>query len=455
MSSERIFASWIAFRPASMPMSRKERSHNSPNSVSPIPITATSRTRSSLPHQDLAAVLRVRRIVEELLVRNQFLDRRGGIAPELRDLVRDGQIEPVGARAATVPDGEDAVSGLGFVEDRAEAHHDRPAVRVPDLPDAQARVDLGFFEPKLLRGPHRKFPVRLMEDGVVVVLRRRSRALEEQLRARADVLEIRRFTGESTAVTRVSLSLATPEVRRVRRIRNGVGDLGRDAVDPDQQGCPTRGGAVLEGVPGSPLARVRTDRETVLHHLGQGQAHRRLDCGGAGLAGELEVRRGQDRSRADRLRDDGRGRFDGIRMGLGTDVDRADLGRIDVDLGHARPGRFHGDRDHILVGPGDALRPDVQSSTHRLAVGAPDRAYVLRSDAIAGNVSAVADDPRLHEIRSSSASFIASSSMFSGCTYTTIAGFSGCALIAIIGERPYLTPVKQRARSLVDPYMRR
>src|SRR5438034_503440 len=191
-----------------MPMSRKERSHNSPNSVSPIPITATSRTRSSLPHQDLAAVLRVRRIVEEHLVRNQFLDRRGRIAPELRDLVRDGQIEPVGASTAAVPDGEDTVSGLGFVEDRAEAHHDRPAVRVSDLPDAQAGVDLGFLEPELLRGPHRKFPVRLMEDGVIIVLRSRPRALEEQLRARADMLEIRRFAGESTPVTRVSLSLA-------------------------------------------------------------------------------------------------------------------------------------------------------------------------------------------------------------------------------------------------------
>src|SRR5439155_1565821 len=129
MSSERIFASWIAFRPASMPMSRKERSHNSPNSVSPIPITATSRTRSSLPHQDLAAVLRVRRIVEELLVRNQFLDCRGGIAPYLRNLIRDDQIEPVGARAAAVPDSEDAVSSFCFFYDRAEARHDRAAMR--------------------------------------------------------------------------------------------------------------------------------------------------------------------------------------------------------------------------------------------------------------------------------------------------------------------------------------
>src|SRR5436853_7702866 len=104
-----------------------------------------------------------------------------------------------------------------------------------------------------------------MEAGVVIALRSRPRALEEQLRARADVFEIRRFTGESTAVTRVSLSLAAPEVRGVRRVRDGVGDLGRDAVDTDQQGCPAGGGAVLEGVSRSSLARVRADRETVLH----------------------------------------------------------------------------------------------------------------------------------------------------------------------------------------------
>src|SRR5437879_11705588 len=101
-----------------MPMSRKERSHNSPNSVSPIPITATSRTRSSLPHQDLAAVLRVRGVVEELLVRNQFLDRRGRIATELRDLIRDGQIEPVGAWSAAVPSGKRRVAGLRCSEAR-------------------------------------------------------------------------------------------------------------------------------------------------------------------------------------------------------------------------------------------------------------------------------------------------------------------------------------------------
>src|SRR5206468_4156045 len=52
MSSERSLASWIAFSPASIPRSRKERSHNSPNSVSPTPMTATSRAEAD---QDDAA----------------------------------------------------------------------------------------------------------------------------------------------------------------------------------------------------------------------------------------------------------------------------------------------------------------------------------------------------------------------------------------------------------------
>src|SRR5207249_11131539 len=124
----------------------------------------------------------------------------------------------------------------------------------------------------------------------------------------------------------------------------------------------------------------------------------------------------------------------------------------------------------VRAGPRAPLRPAVQPATHRLAVGAPDHADVFRSDPVPRDVPAVAHDACLHAIRSSlemsspwsrsvrarmmlsnSASFTARSSMFSGCTYTTIAGFIGWALIAIIGERPYLTPVKNRALSLVDP----
>src|SRR5213594_2543596 len=470
MSSERSFASWIAFSPASIPRSRKERSHNSPNSVSPTPMIATSRIDLGLPHQNLAAVLRVRRVVDEDLVRDHVLDRRRRIASDLRDLVRGGEIEAIGTGPAAVADGEDPVSRLGLVQDRAEAHHDRAAVRVPDVPHAQAGVHLCLLEAELLRHPDGELAVRLVEDGVVVVLRGRARPLEEELGAIDDVLEVRGFAGETTAVARIPLAFAPPEVRGVRRERDGMADVCDRPVGPDQESRPARGGAVLEGIARRALAGVRADRESVLHHLREGQAHRRLDRGGSRLAGELEVGRGEDRRRSDRFRHDRRGRLDGVRMGFRADVDRADLGGVDVDLRHARPRGFDGDRDDVLVGTRHALRADVQPATHRLAVGAPDHADVLRSNPVPRDVRAVADDACFHAIRSSleisspwsrsvrarmmlsnSASFTARSSMFSGCTYTTIAGFIGWALIAIIGERPYLTPVKKRALSLVDP----
>src|SRR3989442_10752614 len=146
MSSEASFASWIAFSPASIPRSRNERSQSSPNSVSPTPITATSRIGSGLPHQDLPAVLRVRRVVDEDLIRDHLLDRGRGIPTNLRDFVGHGEVEAVGARAAAVADREDAVARLGLVQDRTEAHHDRAAVRVADFPHAQARVDLRLLE---------------------------------------------------------------------------------------------------------------------------------------------------------------------------------------------------------------------------------------------------------------------------------------------------------------------
>src|SRR3989454_3184874 len=461
MSSERSLASWIAFSPASIPRSRKERSHNSPNSVSPTPMIATSRIGLGLPHQDLAAVLRIGCVINEDLVRDHVLDRRRRIASDLRDLVRDREIEAVRPRAAAVADGEDSVSRLGLVQDRAEAHHDGPAVRVPDVPHAQAGIHLRLFEAELLRHPDRELSVRLVEDRVIVILRGRAGPLEEELGAIDDVLEVRGFAREATAVARIPLAFAPPEVRGVRRVGDGVADVRDRSVRPDQEGGPARGRTVLERIARGALARVGADRESVFHHLRQRQTHRRLDRGGSRLARELEVRRGKDRSGSDRFRHDRRGRLDRVRMGFRADVDRADLGGVDVDLCHARPRGLDGDRDDVLVGTRHALRADVQPATHRLAVGAPDHADVLRSNPVPRDVPAVAHVACFHAIRSSlemsspwsrsvrarlmlsySSSFTARSSMFSGCTYTTIAGFIGWALIAIIGERPYLTPVK-------------
>src|SRR3989442_12971602 len=112
MSSERSFASWIALSPASIPRSRNERSHSSPNSVSPTPITATSRIRSGLPHQDLPAVFRVRRVVDERMVRDHVLDRRGRVPADLLDFVLVGETEWLGPCASAVPHRAHALARL-------------------------------------------------------------------------------------------------------------------------------------------------------------------------------------------------------------------------------------------------------------------------------------------------------------------------------------------------------
>src|SRR5438876_3615156 len=243
MSSERSFASWIAFSPASMPRSRNERSQSSPNSVSPTPMTATSRIDSGLPHQDFSAVLGVRRVVDEDLIRDHLLDRRRGIPTNFRDLVGHGEVEAVGARAAAVADREDAVARLGLVQDRAEAHHDRAAVRVADVPHAKARVDLRLLESELLRRADGELAVRLVEGGVVVILRGRAGSLEQELGAIDDVFEVRRLAGKASAVARVSLALAPPEVRRVRGVGDSVADVGDRAIRPDEEGGPSGRGA--------------------------------------------------------------------------------------------------------------------------------------------------------------------------------------------------------------------
>src|SRR5256712_11632628 len=225
MSPERSFASWIALSPAAIPRSRKERSHSSPNSVSPTPITATSRIGSGLPHQDFPAVFRVRRVVDERMVRDHVLDRRGRVPADLRDFVRDGEIECVGPCAAAVPHREDAVARLRLVQNRAEPYHDRAAVRVPDVSHAQPRVDLRVLEPELLRHANGELAVRLAEHRVVVVFRGRAGPPDENLSAVDDVLEVRGFPREAAAVARIPLALPAPEVRAVRRLGTRLPDF--------------------------------------------------------------------------------------------------------------------------------------------------------------------------------------------------------------------------------------
>src|SRR5437879_3939516 len=192
-------------RPASIPRSRNDLSQSSPKAVSPIPITATSRI-SGPQHHDLPAVLRVLRVVEGHAVLHHGVHRPRALL-EVLDLVRDGEVERVAPRPGPVPDREDPVPGLRDVEDRAQPDHDRPAVRVPDLPHEKARVDLLLAEPELLPHPERELPVRLVEHGEVVVRGLQPRLLREELCTREDVLEVRGLPREPPAMARVPLPL--------------------------------------------------------------------------------------------------------------------------------------------------------------------------------------------------------------------------------------------------------
>src|SRR5206468_11667708 len=195
----------IARSPASIPRSRNDLSHSSPKAVSPIPITATSRI-SRPPHYDLPPVLRVRRVVERHAVLHHGVHRARALLQVL-DLVRHREVERVAPRPGAVPDREDPVPGLRDVEDRAQPDHDRAAVRVPDLPHEEARVDLLVREPELLPHPERELTVRLVEHRVVVVGGLDPRLLGEELRAREHVLEVRGLSREPPAMARVPLPL--------------------------------------------------------------------------------------------------------------------------------------------------------------------------------------------------------------------------------------------------------
>src|SRR5436309_15307837 len=113
-----------------------------------------------------------------------------------------------------------------------------------------------------MRHPDGQRAIRPMEDRVVVDLRGRASPLEEELGAVDDVLEVRGLAREATAMARIPLAFAPPEVRGVRRVGDSVADVRDRAVRPDQEGGPARRRTVLEGIARRALACVRADRES-------------------------------------------------------------------------------------------------------------------------------------------------------------------------------------------------
>src|SRR6266571_124997 len=149
MSSDAMFASLIAFTPASSPRSRRLRSQTSPNFVMPTPMTATSRVILGPPvrarsrrHEDLAAQLRVLGVADVVRVGNHRLDGLLGLAGDLVDALGDRDVEGVRARPRAVGAGEDAVARLGLVEDGGKPEGHGARVGVADVGCEQAVLDL-------------------------------------------------------------------------------------------------------------------------------------------------------------------------------------------------------------------------------------------------------------------------------------------------------------------------
>ena len=263
------------------------------------------------------------------------------------------------------------------------------------------------------------------------------------------MLEVGGLSGEPSSVERVGLPLPPPEVGGVRGEGQGLVDPGDDVLASDEIGRSSGGCRILERIPGCSLGGVRSDGHSVFHHPGSYETHAGLDAGGSCLAGELHVRGGHGGRGLDGLGDNGRRGLDRIRVGFGSHIDGSDVLGVDLgDAGHHVPGRLRRDGHDILVGGGDRLLIDHQSLAHRLPVDSPDPPDLLGFDPVSRHVRAVAHNSNFHHIPSLSASILltisstgrsvvtsgmpsslasltASGSVFSGWTYTTMAGVSG------------------------------
>src|SRR5947208_26313 len=98
--------------------------------------------------------------------------------------------------------------------------------------------------------------------------------------------------------------------------------------------------------------------------------------------------------------------------------------------------------------PADALYSSASPGAPWLVSDPIARPYFIILDKVRPIVVWIAAVPAL-QANSKSAAVRTGAELIASATIVAV------ALIAIIGDRPYLTPVKQRARSLVDPYIRR
>ena len=134
--------------------------------------------------------------------------------------ISDGKGHRVGARPRAEGHHQDAVAGLGHIQNRGQPHDGRAGVGVAD--DRREQADFGLFgrEAQRFGDALGEFGVGLVEDRVGVICGGGAGGFHEGAGRVADVVEVGRFAGEAHAVFGVVLVGAAPEVR-------GVGDEGK------------------------------------------------------------------------------------------------------------------------------------------------------------------------------------------------------------------------------------
>ncbi len=137
---------------------------------------------------------------------------------------------------------------------------------------------------------------------------------------------------------------------------------------------------------------VSSDRQTVLDASGldltQADEHRL----GPGFARKLETRGMHLRSSANGLSQNRSRWLHGIGMRFRTDVDRSDLPRIDAGTSYGLPGRLHRHGDRVLIRTWNGFFLQAETTLVAGRIRTPDLGDLLDLDAVAWDVSPVADD---------------------------------------------------------------
>ena len=206
------------------------------------------------------------------------------------------------------------------------------------------------------------------------------------------MLEISRLSGEPSAVPRIVLSFAAPEVRRIARKRTGVVNLRNRVIISDNIGGTSGGGRIFKGISRCTLCSVCANRNRVLHHTGCNKAHRGLNCRSSCLAGKLIVCRSHHRGGADCLAYRNCRRLYRIRMRLGADIDCANLRNINAAACKSRTCCLNGKGCRVFIIVRDGLFKNTKAAGNFCRVGSPHAGNLLYFYSITGNVCPVGYD---------------------------------------------------------------